>query len=166
MNKLIRLIAIIAIFSSVTVFADNIQVFTTNTMHLTIDKTKKLEIIYSGEKEEFMKEASSLLNSDLVKNAAASSVLSATASAGVQDSFKGLDANGGLVGVAVIGVITAGILSYDYISKSKLFNDSEYVFVAKAKNANNKETLIFSYIISNNELTKEEIKAHTLKDLK
>jgi hypothetical protein len=164
MRKL-TVILTLFLFSVSSLFANSVQVFTTNTMHLTIDKNKEIVNVFSGEKEDFLKNASSILDTSIVKEGAANAALSGTAAAAAQQSFKGLDANGGLVGVAVIASITAGILAYDYISKSKLFNDYEYLYIAKAKDNKDKETLIYSYIISKSELSSEEIKNTVMKDL-
>lgn len=148
-------------FSVSSLFANNgIQVYTTNTMHLTIDKSK-VKKLFVGEKKVFLEE-SQKVNSQLIKEGAVAGGLSVGAAGAAAGSFQHLDSNGGLVGLAAIAAITVGKIGYDYLSSSDIFDDYEYLFIAEAQDKNENKTLLYTYIISEDKLTNEELKKLSL----
>lgn len=159
-----KVILLLLIFSLTNVFANSIQVFTTNTMHLEIDKNSKFIDIFSGDKKTFLEE-SIKINTELVKKGVVNAGLAGAASAAAAQTFKRMDANGGLVGLAVVATVTAGMVGFEYLSQSDLFRDYEYLYIAKAFDKIGNETLFYTYIISEDKMSNEEIKKASLNSL-
>ena len=56
-------------------YANSVQVFKTNTMHLQVDKNTKLEKLFVGTMEEYTKRQKEILSSQTIKNAVGESAL-------------------------------------------------------------------------------------------
>ena len=153
---------IYGIFLISSLFANDIQVFTANSMHLKLDNTVKIEKLFFGTAKEFNKNRHKIYSSDFVKRASLAGGLSVSAAAAANmGSLKGLDSSGGLVGVAAIGVATVSIIAYDWV-----VSDNAYVLASVATNKDGVKTMLETLVISNYSLDLAEAEKIALKNQK
>jgi len=141
------------VFSLVSmVSANEIQIFTTNTMHIALDKETKFVNIYNGTLANFYENSSKILNSKEVL------------SVGVNGAYKGalntdFSANGQVNSdFASAGAIGA-LAGYALGSGVKwVISDNEYLSISKAINTKGEATLLQTLIVANYSISDNDIK--------
>jgi hypothetical protein len=131
--------------------ANEIQLFTSNTMHIELDSNTKIEKVFFGESEDFYKQYKDIMQTDMVQKAAFHGALSATAVAASRGTFKNLNSNNGLAGVAAIAAFTVGKITYDWAT-----SDNEYVLVTIATNSAGEKTMLQTMLVTNYSVDLEE----------
>lgn len=151
------------LFLCISAYANSVQVFTTNTMHLNIDNNIRLEKLFVGTTEEYDQQAYNILSSDTVKKAVGESALAVVkANANtLGSSVKDMKAGGGILGAGIILGMTAVMGAYNYATE-----DFFYLYLAKAVNENNESTLIYSLIVSNSKLENGEVEKLAIEKIK
>ena len=141
-------------------FANEIQVFSTNTMHIELDSSSKIEKVFFGKKEDFAKNQEQIakdLKSNLGSAVFEGSMGTLQASTGemakhaVGGGVGGVDP---LMAVAAIGIMAtaAGTRAvYDYARE-----DHEYIMLSTAVNSKGENTLLYTIIVANNAISNEE----------
>ena len=143
MRKIILSISIV-----ISLFANDIQIFTGNSMKLQLNQDTKIKNLWYGKKSEMAKHAKEIQDNFKKEVAIASSLSVASASA----SHLGNVQNGDLLGAGLI-LIGSGVSAiYNSITK-----DNEYIYLSLATNKNGEKTLLKTLIISNYSLNKKEI---------
>ena len=147
----------------ISMYAESVQVFKTNTMHLQVDKNTKLEKLFVGTMEEYTKRQKEILSSQTIKSAVGESVVTVfnTNASSLSEVAKNGGSSGGLIGAGLILGMTAVMGATNYITE-----DFIYLYLAKGTNVDNQETLIYSLIISNDKLENEEIEKLAIEKIK
>jgi hypothetical protein len=147
-----------ALLSSVTLtatlFANEIQVSTSNTMHIPIDKNSKVTPLYFGPAQEFFKNRKAYLeklNAETSKDAATYSLMALGNVAQGVGTGSSVDLKGGAIGLASVAVISLSKWAFDSITA-----DYEYLFLNKVVNSDNQETYIYTMIVANDSITEKE----------
>lgn len=93
----------------ISMYAESVQVFKTNTMHLQVDKNTKLEKLFVGTMEEYTKRQKEILSSQTIKNAVGESALTLfkTNASNLGEIAKSGGSGGGLIGAGLILGMTA-----------------------------------------------------------
>lgn len=158
-----RKIVTILFIGIISVYANSVQVFKTNTMHLQVDSNTKLEKLFVGTMQEYTQRQKEILSSQTIKSAVGESAVTMfrTNASNLGEVAKSGGTSGGLIGVGLILGVTAVKGATDYITE-----DSIYLYLAKGTNVDNQETLIYSLIISNNKLENEEIEKLAIEKIK
>lgn len=125
-----------------TLSANEIEVFSTNTLNIVLDRNTTFKKIYMGKYTDFIKNANSIFNA---KNAIfagiSGSLFGATA---ISQSNVDIKAS---VGAGALGALAG----YAIGSSVKWFiSDNEYVYISLAKNSKGESTLIQTLIVANN----------------
>ena len=92
---------IIALFIGIiSVYANSVQVFKTNTMHLQVDSNTKLEKLFVGTIEEYTKRQKEILSSQTIKSAVGESAVTMfrTNASNLGEVVKNGGSSGGLLG--------------------------------------------------------------------
>lgn len=144
--------------------ANDIQVFTAKTLDLELSKNTQTKEIFCGTTEEFSKKYNEIFRSKLMGETFSFALDTTTeiakASAGTFNNSAG-NLNGGLV-TAGLGILTAfGAGAYN-----KAVEDNEYIYLVMAENEDKKATLIGSLVVSNDEITNDEVKQIASDDQK
>ncbi len=147
---------------AIAVMANEVQVFTSNTMHIELDSDTKIERLFFGKTKEFYEKQGEIIK-DLKKNSA-SALMSGTITTLQSSSSEiakniaaggsglgGVDTNGGLMAIGAMVAIAGGKALFDYASE-----DHEYMMMSKAINAKGEETLLYTLIVANNSLETQE----------
>ena len=121
--------------------ANDIQVFTANSMQIQLDKGTQLQEIFFGTGEDFKASKGSYKK-------AGGSILSGATSVGNAGGSGSSGAAAGAVGVLVSAVLIEGY--------SSLVKDNSYVLLTKATNSKGKSTFLKTIIISNDPITLKE----------
>lgn len=150
--KQLIIIATTLILSQISLFANSTQVFVSNTMHIELDSNTQYEKIYLGTKEGFINKAKEILSQKTVTQAAMASSLSAGTVGATRGTFKDINKGGGLIGVATIATITAGMAAYNYA-----VSDHEYLYITIATNNKNEKTMLYGFVVSNNSLKLNQV---------
>lgn len=180
MKKLVVIASLIncLVFAS-QLNADSVQVFVSKTMN--ISEIGITEELFTGTEEEFSKNSSTIFNkeseyiatkslqsgvktSEVAAVGAMSSIPilgSAMASGGL--STLGNSNNGGLIGLAIIGAAVGTVAIFN--ATTGMREDKKYISLYR-NTVNDKMNLIYVYVISNGELTKEEIQKITSDKIK
>ena len=147
---------ILTLAFSISLFANEVQIFTSNTMQLALDKGTRIEKVFSGTKEEFYKNRVDILNSDLVKGAAMATLKAYGATATNVGSYNG-GIEGGLIGLAASMLVIGGVKTYEYFVA-----DNEYVLISIATNSKGLKTMLQTIVVSNSniELSEAEVMAN------
>ena len=147
---------------AIAAMANEVQVFTSNTMHIELDSDTKIEKLFFGMTKEFYEKQGEILK-DLQKNSA--SALATGTLATLQASsgeiakniaaggsgLGGVDTNGGLMAIGAMVAIAGGKALFDYASE-----DYEYMMMSKAINSKGEETLLYTLVVANNSLETQE----------
>jgi len=157
MKKTIYLVLLL----SLSAYANSIQVFTANTMHLKLSKDTKFEQIFLGDMETYIKSKNTVLSSKNLKEATATATLATLAGATVRGMPNKIDLRGGLIGAAAVGGVLAVKSIYTTITE-----DNKYLFITVAVNPNKEKTLIYSYVIANYALDLKEVKKLAMNKIK
>lgn len=163
MKTFITKIAMIFALGFTILSANEIQVFTSNTMHIAIDKDAKVTPLYFGPANEFYKNRKDYLaklNAKTEKTAATYGLMSLTNVAQGIGTGSNADLKGGAIGLASIAVISLSKATYDAITA-----DKEYLFLSKVINSAGKETYIYTLIVANDSITKEEASKIAIKEI-
>ena len=164
MKKLIFSFVSVTLFSF-TALANEIQVFTSNTMHLTLEQNATTEKVFAGTYEEFNKEYAEIMKSNLVTTAAWTAyhgtMITASAFAAGAGSIRGDSIPGLVVGLAFVAVAGVSKMAYDYITA-----DNEYIILYIAVNSNGDKTMLQTHIVANYSITVEEAEKLALEDQK
>ena len=156
-------IIIIMIAMTISLLANEIQVFSTNTMHITLDKNSKVTNIFNGELNDFYKNSEKILKSkevaETITNGIHQSAMYAN-NAGNLYNGHGINANqmiaggvGALAGYAIGSGITWAI------------SDNEYVSVNVVTNSKSETTLIETLIVSNYSISNKKVKEIGQKEI-
>lgn len=141
---------------AISAIANEIQVFTSNTMHIDLDSGSKIEKVFFYTKEDFIK------NQDQIAKDLKSATFQGTMSA-LQGSTGEMakHAVGGNVGgadpitiVASIGAMATvvGVRAiYDWARV-----DHEYIMLSTATNSKSENTLLYTIVVANNAISDEE----------
>lgn len=151
---------ILILMSVMVLMANEIQVFTSNTMHIELDSNSKIEKLYFGKSEDFYKNQAEIVK-DIQKN---------TKSALFQGTTTALYASSGEIAKAAVaggtggvnplgaGIAIGGMLAvvgtkavYDWARQ-----DNEYIMLSRAVNSAGEETLLYTMIVANNAVSDEE----------
>lgn len=145
---------------AVSAFANEIQVFTSNTMHIKLDSNSQIEKLYFGKSEDFYKNQAEIVK-DIQHNTksalfqgtttalyASSGEIAKNIAAGGSGSF---DSNAGLIGIGAMVAIAGGKAIYDLARQ-----DNEYIMLSRAVNSAGEETLLYTMIVANNAVSDEE----------
>jgi hypothetical protein len=153
MRKVLKvLLSSLALAASL--FANEIQVSTSNTMHISIDKDAKVTPLYFGPSQEFFKNRKDYLqklNDATAKNATTYSLMALGNVAQGAGTGSTADLKGGAIGLASVAVISLTKYAFDSITA-----DNEYLFLSKVVNDNNEETYIYTMIVANDSISEEE----------
>jgi len=137
--------------------ANEIQVFTTNTKHIKLDKNTKIaQVAYCAigkECKNLIDENS--LNGKFITTSAAFSAVTASTGAIVDNNIAGAGGAdilaGGIGSLAGIAIGATGLwVKSQFKSLSK---DNEYIVSSLAKNSKGEETLLMTLIVTNDEIT-------------
>lgn len=154
MKTFITKIAMILALATTVVSANEIQVFSSNTMHVAIDNDVKVTPLYFGPAAEFYKNRKDYLqklNAKTEKTAATYGLMSLTNVAQGVGTGSTVDMKGGALGLASVAVISLFKAAFDSITA-----DKEYLFLNKVVNGNGEETFIYTMIVANDPITQEE----------
>lgn len=139
----------------VSSFANQIQVFSTNTMGIELDQGSKFERIYAGSREDLAKNGKEKINAAMASSVIIGGFLGTsnaiTPVLSSSNSVK-LDARNGLAGIggAVIGyAIGAGVTWF--------IADNEYFYFTLAENSKSEKTIIQTLIVANNSIFEKEL---------
>ncbi len=154
MKKIIFGIVGIILLTS-NAFSNEIQIFTANTMHLTLEQNATTEKVFAGTYEDFNKQYAEIMKSKLVSTAAwtayGGAMVTASAFAAGAGSIKGDSIPGLVVGLAIVAVAGISKMAYDYITA-----DNEYVILTIAVNSTGDKTMLQTHIVSNYAITLQE----------
>jgi len=157
MKKTIYLVLLL----SLSAYANSIQVFTANTMHLKLSKDTKFEQVFLGDMETYIKSKNTVLSSKNLKEATATATLATIAGATARGLPNKIDLRGGLIGAVAVGGVLAVKSVYTSITE-----DNKYLFITVGVNPNKEKTLIYSYVISNYALDLKEVKKLAMNKIK
>lgn len=156
MRKLIFLF-----FLSIGLYANSVQVFSSNTMHIKLDKNVKFEELFLGDMDTYIQKQGEILNAKNLQNAAASATLATVAGATARGIPNKVDLQGGLIGAAgVVGVLVTKSI-YDGITK-----DNTYMYITMAVNSKGEKTILYNYVVANYALELKEVKDLAMKKIK
>lgn len=140
------------IFAVVSVASANeIQTFTTNTLHIELDKNTKFVNVYNGTLANFYENSSKILNSKEVLSVGVNGAYKGALNSGfsangqVNSDFASAGAIGALAGYALGSGVTWVI------------SDNEYLSISKATNTKGEVTLLQTLIVANNSISDNEI---------
>ena len=158
MKKLI-LIAILTF----SVFANEIQVFTSNSLHVELDRGSKIKKMFSGTHDAFKANKSKILNDDLAKGVTAASLNAFTSvTSNIGNLAKGTLSEGlqgaGIAAVGSLAVVAVKIV-YD-----KIVEDHEFMVVSIAVNSKGEKTMLQTLVVSNDDIELEEAEKIALED--
>lgn len=131
-----------------SLFANEVQVFSSKTLPIAIDPGSKVEKLFYGTSEEFSKEQAEIMKSITLKNGATYGLQATGAT--LQGATTG-DVKGGVIGLASVAAVTLGKMGYDYFTA-----DNDYVYLSLVTNSNQQQTMIYTLIVANNSLSDEE----------
>ena len=155
---------IVLILLAINVYANEIQVFTTNTMHIKLDSETKVTEVYNGTLEDFYKNSEKIIESKTVTSAIANGIHSAAMtsnSTGNLHNGSSVDASqiaAGGIGALVGYALGSGILWF--------VTDNEYISVSVVVNNKGEASLIQTLIVANNSISNSEVKELGEKELK
>jgi len=147
---------------AIAAMANEVQVFTSNTMRIELDNDSKIEKLFFGKTKEFYEKQGEILK-DLQKNSTSALAIGtiATLQASSGEIAKnivaggsgagGVDTNGGLIAIGAMVAIAGGKALFDYARE-----DHEYMMMSKAINSKGEETLLYTLIVANNSLETQE----------
>ena len=156
-----------------SLFANEIQIFTTNSMNMKFDKETQLNKVYFGTiGQNGIQIYNSTNHSKTLRNGAMAGGLSVASVAAGRGSFSNIDSNGGLIGLAVVATITAGVIAFDMIENSSASStnsgiaiiDNQYILKNIATNKNGKQTVLQTIIVSHDKLNLEEAESMALNN--
>jgi len=161
-------------FVSLALFADDIQVFTANTMNIKLDpKSTIIEILYCKTGSECVKliKHDDKENRDFLIHGAAYQGATAIVGTSMQSlSNLTLQSTGASLETGAVGALAAlALLSGTYYAHDVwegYTKDYEYRIVSYAKNSKGEETLLATLIVSNDELADDEVKEMVLEKQK
>ncbi len=136
MKKLLSVL----LLSSMTLMANEIQVFTSNSMHLTLDKGSKITKVFFGTEEAFKTQAHAYKK-------AGGSIIDGFTSA----MSSGSGAIGAGVGAIAVLATSAAIEGYN-----AAVADNNYVLLSEAIDSKGNKTILKSLVISNDNIPLEE----------
>ena len=151
LKNILTYITLLVVFHA-SLMANEIQVFTKNTMEIPLDSKTVTEKIYMGKYEDFMKNPSANLKKGLSTAVANGTIQGAMNSSEAYKAAGKLDPNTMLAGG--LGALAA----YTVGSGIKWFiADNQYVYISLAINSKGVPTMIQTLIVANNFLTDSEI---------
>ena len=158
--KLLKLFITSIVFVG-AIMANEIQVFTKNTMDLPLDSKTVTEKIYSGKYDDFMKNPKKYLSKGFAAATANGAFVGAYNSTNAINAMGKSDFSqvgiGAITGLAVYGAYAAG---------SWFVSDNQYLYLTLAINSKGKKTMIQTLIVANNSLSDNEIEKIAKKELK
>jgi hypothetical protein len=141
---------------AISLTANEIQVFTGNSMLIPLDKDSKFEKVYVGDIQGYAK-AQAAHDAGTIGYVAGMSALAGTS----KNLFQDVKSSGGLVGAAVALVGGAAKVSYDLYNE-----DHEYAASYLATNSKGEKTTILTYIVSNDSIKDNEVETLALAEHK
>lgn len=137
MKKLLSVL----LLSSIGLMANDIQVFTANSMHLTLDKGSKIKKLFFGTEEAYVK------NSNAYKKAGGS-IIDGFLSVGNSGGSGGAGASAGAIGVLITAAVIEGY--------NAIVADNHYILLSEAIDSQGNKTILKSLVISNDNIALEE----------
>ena len=143
------LIVLIAVAS---LYANEIQHFTANTMHIKFNGQGKQVVLAYGTKEDIIKQMKELANNDKNKKALVEAgIYTANGAAKVSNNLA--SGQGTIIGLVAGAALVGGIKLYDSI-----ISDNMYYVISLANNNKNERTMLKTVIIANNSIGKSDLK--------
>ena len=173
MRDKMKTLLILGLMLLSTMHADDIQVFTANTMNIQLDKKSIIKKVFYGDYESYKNNKKDIDNFSNTKSTAMISsvlVLSGISNKLLQDyanDLAGKTSNRSGLGTGLIvagGVIfTVSVLSdiYKYANK-----DYENIYISVAVNSKGEKTMLKTLIVSNDKLTNKEAENIALEEHK
>jgi len=162
MNKVTKVLLSSAALTA-SLFANEVQVFTSNTMHISIDKDAKVTPLYFGPAYEFYNNRAEHLkqiNAATKKNAATYGLMSLGNVAQGVGTGSTADLKGGAIGLASVAVISLTKMAFDSFTA-----DNEYLYLNRVVNTKGEETYIYTFIVANDSITQEEANEIAINEL-
>ena len=144
MKKLLSVL----LLSSIGLIANDIQVFTANSMNLQLDKGTNIREIFFGTSEGFKASKGSY-------NKAGGTIINSITSVGNSGGFGAAGAGAGIIGVLVGAALIEGY--------SSLVEDNSYILLTKATTPKGLTTFLKTMVISNEPITLKEAATISIK---
>jgi hypothetical protein len=154
-NKII-VTSMLTLLCSGSLMANEMQVFTGNSMLIPLDKESKFEKIYVGTAEGYSRAKIGKTATAIASIAIGSAVVGTGQYMLHNNSFRD-----GLWGAAATLIVGGAILSYDLINE-----DHTYIASYSATNSKGEKTTIASYIVANSAVKTEELETIALSEHK
>lgn len=138
----------IVFFLANSLYANEIQTFTSYVYPIKIDANSSIEKIFMGEASEYYENSNKYLSAKGVKDKHSKKV---AATYGLQSALHG----GGAIGFISTGIIVGAKMGYDYFVE-----DNEYLVVSLITNSDGNSTLAYTLIVANNSLSKNELEKY------
>jgi len=148
----------------INVYANEIQVFTTNTMHIKLDSKTKVTEVYNGTLEDFYKNSEKIIESKTVTSAIANGMHSAAmTSNSTGNLYNGSSVDASQIASGGIGALAGYALGSGI---TWIISDNEYISVSVVVNSKGESSLIQTLIVANNSISNSEVKELGEKELK
>ncbi len=150
----------LTILLGATLMANEIQIFTKNTMEIELDPKTVSEKIYMGKYSDFMKDPAGNLSKGFTQAAANGAFMGALNSTSTINQAGKIDS--GNIAAGGLGALAG----YAIGSGAKWFMaDNEYVYISLSVNSKGEKTMIQTLIVANNFLTDSTIEEIGKKEL-
>jgi hypothetical protein len=159
MRKIILLILFV-----ISIYANEIQVFNSNSMHIELDSKSKITTIYNGSLEDFYKNSKEIIESKVVTSA----IMNGMHSAAMTSNSTGNLYNGSNIDINQITAGGVGALAGYALGSGVtwVISDNEYISVSVVVNSKGEPTMIKTLIVANNSISNEEVSDIGKKALK
>ena len=143
---------IITLLTIASLYANEIQNFTANTMHVKFNGHGNQVLLAYGTKEDILKQMKDLANNDKNKKTLVEAgIYTANGMAKVSNNLS--SGQGTVVGLVAGAVLVGGIKLYDNI-----ISDNMYYAISLANNDQNEKTMLRTVIIANDSINKSDLK--------
>lgn len=143
---------LIALMVVASLYANEIQHFTANTMHIKFNGEGKQVLLAYGTKEDIVKQMKDLANNEKNKKALVEAgIYTANGIAKVSNNLS--SGQGTVAGLVAGAVLVGGIKLYDNI-----IEDNMYYAISLADNKENEKTMLRTVIIANDSIDKTDLK--------
>lgn len=145
---------------AISAIANEIQVFSSNTMHIDLDSGSKIEKVFFGKSKDFAKNQEQItknLKTNLGEATYAGTMATLQGSTGEMAKSAMAGGTGGVNPIALVASVTiaasaAGIRAiYDSARE-----DYEYTMLSTAVNSKGENTLLYTMIVANDAISDEE----------
>ena len=155
---------ILLILFTINIYANEIQVFSANTMHIKLDSKTKVTEVYNGTLEDFYKNSKDIIESKVVTSAITDGMHSAAmTSNSTGNLYNGSSVDASQIAAGGIGALAGYALGSGI---TWIISDNEYISVSVVVNSKGEYSLIQTLIVANNSITNSEVKKLGKKALK